>query len=193
MHCAKNEWRAYNESHYCMLWGHEPLFVNENRHVFQAFDVNQWMTKIFTISPENVFVIDLRILRCECCCCSLIWSDLIWSVGNIAHQWIIMQLLTNWYYLLFTFFILHARKKKIEDNKNKNKNWKTVAHIRSINNDLLYYFFSISFIHIHTRTGAFLLLAAGLCAIGSAIAMYIIQPYEAIFKWVNIYIIWKKK
>lgn len=37
------------------------------------------------------------------------------------------------------------------------------------------------------HTGAFLLLAAGLCAIGSAFALYIIQPYEAIFKWVNIY------
>lgn len=40
-------------------------------------------------------------------------------------------------------------------------------------------------VFVFHHTGAFLLLAAGLCAIGSAFALYIIQPYEAIFKWVN--------
>lgn len=35
--------------------------------------------------------------------------------------------------------------------------------------------------------GAFVLLAAGLCAIGSAIGIFLVQPYDAIFRWVSIY------
>lgn len=50
---------------------------------------------------------------------------------------------------------------------------------------LNYYIFIFDFFPINLSLGAFLLLAAGLCAISSAIAIYIIQPYDAIFRWVS--------